>query len=237
MRWATGSPGFVLLPADIRYMKCLTRGMRTRSGLLAMCSYDRRFFTECGRTHALSPVCSGAPARSRTYGFYPSGKRARRAASFRPCLRCRPNRTLRHAHARCALDGRVAFTPGPPDLSSARAILCRLFRSISAQAPIQVARTTRCSARKRLCSDETIFQLPIANARGLAASHVQHVLCRVPYEPHPQNSPPTQTVRYTAQAHSTACAPTCLHESRIVFGWNHFASLQLGGKRGIRLSS
>jgi AraC family transcriptional regulator of adaptative response / DNA-3-methyladenine glycosylase II len=148
-------------------------------------AYDGRFFTGVRTTGVYCrPVCPVRPARSANVNYYPSAAAAE-AASFRPCLRCRPetapfcpawngSRTTVERALRLiekgALDGEGCSVDNLAERVGISARhLARLFAKHIRASPSQVAKTIRVQRAKRLLDTTDLPVAEIALQAGFAS--------------------------------------------------------------------
>ena len=145
--------------------------------------YDGRFFSGVRTTGIYCrPVCPVRPAMGRNVVFFATAAAAE-AASFRPCLRCRPetapfspawlgSRATVHRAMRLIRDGALDGA-GVEALAERLGIgtrhLDRLFRKHIGASPLQVARTMRVQRAKRLLDRTTLPMAEVAAQAGFAS--------------------------------------------------------------------
>jgi AraC family transcriptional regulator of adaptative response / DNA-3-methyladenine glycosylase II len=163
--------------------------------------FDGRFFTAVSSTGIYCrPICPArTPGRTKVR-FYPFAAAAEEAG-FRPCRRCRPDRSpdspdwdwrgdLVGRALRLISDG-VADTEGIPGVAQRLAVserhLRRLFETELGAAPGTVARTHRSQLARRLIEESTLPLGEVAHASGFSSirrfnSTIQEVFGRTPSE-------------------------------------------------------
>jgi AraC family transcriptional regulator of adaptative response/methylated-DNA-[protein]-cysteine methyltransferase len=146
--------------------------------------FDGRFFTGVLTTRIYCrPTCPVKPAKSHNVVFFPTAAAAERA-SFRPCLRCRPETApgtpAWHAAAATVARGLRLIERGFLDdgkrvedladtLGMTTRHLRRLFVRHAGASPTAVATTRRVQRAKRLVDETMMPMSSIAFAAGLAS--------------------------------------------------------------------
>ncbi len=145
--------------------------------------YDGRFFTGVTSTGIFCrPVCPAVTPKAENCTFFPSAAAALEAG-FRPCLRCRPEsaphspawngvrttvaRALRLIDDGALDDGDVEQLAERLGVGSRH--LRRLFAEHVGASPLQVARSRRLLAAKRLITDTDRAMAEIALATGFSS--------------------------------------------------------------------
>jgi AraC family transcriptional regulator of adaptative response / DNA-3-methyladenine glycosylase II len=149
-------------------------------------AYDGRFYTAVHTTGIYCrPVCPARAARSANVSFFPSAAAAE-AASFRPCLRCRPEtapfcsawigsrataeRGLRLIVEEGALDQEGATVESLAQrLGVGARQLTRLFARHLQASPSEVAKTARVQRAKRLIDESSLPMTEIAMRAGFGS--------------------------------------------------------------------
>lgn len=145
--------------------------------------FDGRFFVAITSTRVYCrPICPARPAKRENMRFYSSAAAAE-AASFRPCLRCRPERApgLAPIDAVSRLVGAAIAGIEEHALSSARVgelaaslgvsdrHLRRVTEAELGVSPIELAQTQRLLMAKRLLGETRLSQTEIAFASGFGS--------------------------------------------------------------------
>ena len=186
--------------------------------------FDGRFFVAITSTHIYCrPICPARPAKRENMRFYSSAAAAE-GGGFRPCLRCRPERSpgLASVDAVSRLVGAAIAGIEEHALSSARVgdlaaslgvsdrHLRRVTESELGVSPIELAQTQRLLLAKRLLGETRLSQTEIAFASGFGSVRRFNALFKSRYGLAP------------SALRGTANAPSGLHcqlEFRPPFAW------------------
>jgi AraC family transcriptional regulator of adaptative response / DNA-3-methyladenine glycosylase II len=187
--------------------------------------FDGQFFVAISSTRIYCrPICPARPAKRNNMHFYSSAAAAE-GAGYRPCLRCRPERSPGRASvdavsrlvgaAMAGIEEHALSSAGVGDLAASLGVSDRHLRRVTEAelgvSPIELAQTQRLLLAKRLLRETGLSQTEIAFASGFGSLRRFNALFKSRYGLSPR------ALRGTRSESEGLC---CQLEFRPPFAWH-----------------